>query len=136
MRTYHSGSGGLSKLTVGVIVVALGAGAAGVGGTSASAGATSTGANVTLGQQMAAQRGWTGSQWTCLNELWTRESGWNADAANPTSDARGIPQDINGWSDYAPGDASAQISWGLQYISGRYGTPCGAWAHETSEGWY
>ena len=33
-------------------------------------------------------------------------------------------------------DARAQISWGLAYVAGRYGTPCNAWDHETSYGWY
>lgn len=31
---------------------------------------------------------------------------------------------------------SQQISWGLNYISSRYGNPCGAWAHSQSTGWY
>lgn len=88
------------------------------------------------GERMAAAYGWTGGQWTCLNELWTRESNWNPWAANPTSDARGIPQNINGWSAYAPGDVTAQVRWGLAYIRGRYGTPCRAWAHETADNWY
>ena len=92
--------------------------------------------SVATGQRMAAAYGWTGTEWTCLNELWTRESGWNPYAANPTSDARGIPQDINGWSAYAPGDVTAQVRWGLAYIAGRYGTACSAWSHETSAGWY
>jgi hypothetical protein len=106
------------------------------GGTQVSAGATTTGANVDLGRQMAASYGWTGPQFNCLNWLWTRESGWNADAANPTSDARGIPQNINGWSAYAPGQPGPQIAWGLSYIQGRYGTPCTAWAHEEAANWY
>lgn len=92
--------------------------------------------SVATGQRMAAAYGWTGGQWTCLNELWTRESGWSAYAANPTSDARGIPQNINGWSAYAPGDVAGQVRWGLAYVKGRYGDPCTAWAHETSAGWY
>jgi hypothetical protein len=29
-----------------------------------------------------------------------------------------------------------QITWGLGYIAGRYGTPCGAWAHSELKGWY
>jgi hypothetical protein len=99
-------------------------------------GVSSAGANVTIGQQMAAARGWAGSQWACLDWLWTRESNWNAYAANPTSSARGIPQDINGWNDYPPGDVPKQVTWGLGYIAGRYGTPCAAWAHETQQGWY
>jgi hypothetical protein len=32
--------------------------------------------------------------------------------------------------------AATQIRWGLGYISGRYGTPCGAWSHSQSVGWY
>ena len=29
-----------------------------------------------------------------------------------------------------------QITWGLGYIEDRYGTPCGAWSHSQSVGWY
>src|ERR1035441_7332610 len=77
-----------------------------------------------VGQRMNSQARWTVTQWSCLDLLWTRESGWNAYAANPTSDARGIPQNINGWSSYSPGDVSAQVAWGLSYIRNRYGSPC------------
>ena len=98
-----------------------------------------SGGNEGLANSMAADApyGWTGSQTTCLDELWTRESGFDDEAANPTSDARGIAQNINGWSaDYEPGNASQQISWGLSYIAGRYGTPCNAWSHEEAANWY
>jgi hypothetical protein len=80
--------------------------------------------------------GWTQSQWPYELALWNQESGWNAYAANPTSNARGIPQNINGWSAYAPGDYKAQIRWGDAYISSRYGTPSNAWAHEKAFNWY
>jgi resuscitation-promoting factor RpfB len=97
-------------------------------------------ANEALANQMAASGyGWTGAQAVCLDELWTEESGFSAYAANPTSDARGIAQKISGWSaDYQPGNARQQVSWGLSYIAGRYGTPCVAWAHEksVSPNWY
>ncbi len=97
-------------------------------------------ANEALANSMATSGyGWTGSQITCLDELWTEESGFSADAANPTSDARGIPQNISGWSaGYQEGNAAQQIRWGLSYIAGRYGSPCAAWAHEksTSPNWY
>lgn len=97
-------------------------------------------ANEVLANRMAASGyGWHGTQLTCLDELWTEESGFSAWAANPTSDARGIPQKITGWSaSYQPGNARQQIAWGLDYISGRYGTPCAAWAHEKamSPNWY
>ena len=33
-------------------------------------------------------------------------------------------------------DPATQIRWGLAYVRDTYGTPCGAWAHETSDGWY
>ncbi|MEO6529525.1 MAG: transglycosylase, partial [Specibacter sp.] len=29
-----------------------------------------------------------------------------------------------------------QIRWGLGYIEERYGSPCGAWGHSESVGWY
>ncbi len=105
---------------------------------SATAPAAAGGSNEALANSMAASGyGWTGSQATCLDELWTRESGFNDEAANPTSDARGIAQNINGWSaDYQPGNASQQIAWGLSYLAGRYGSPCAAWSHEEAWSWY
>jgi peptidoglycan DL-endopeptidase CwlO len=33
-------------------------------------------------------------------------------------------------------NAATQIRWGLTYIHGRYGSPCGAWAHEEADNWY
>ncbi|WP_082096408.1 G5 domain-containing protein [Demequina gelatinilytica] len=95
-----------------------------------------------LGQQMAADiYGWSGDQWSCLDALWQRESGWNPNAHNPYSGAHGIPQALPGskmasaGSDWATNPAT-QIRWGLGYIKGRYGTPCGAWGHSQSKGWY
>lgn len=91
-----------------------------------------------LGQQMAAAYGWgSGAQWTDLNNIVMAESGWNPYAANPTSDARGIAQNINGWSsNYQEGNAPQQIQWLLQYIQQRYGTPSAAWAFHLQNGWY
>jgi hypothetical protein len=80
--------------------------------------------------------GWTQAQWPYELALWNQESGWNAYAANPTSNARGIPQNINGWSAYAPGDYQAQIRWGDSYIFQRYGNPANAWGHEKAFNWY
>jgi uncharacterized protein YabE (DUF348 family) len=94
-----------------------------------------------IGQQMAAARGWTGEEWTCLDLLWERESGWNHQAANPSSGAYGVPQALPGskmasaGSDWATNPAT-QIKWGLGYIADRYGTPCSAWGHSESVGWY
>ena len=106
------------------------------------------GGSVALGQQMAAQAGWTGSQWNCLDWLWTRESGWNRFAENPKSGAYGIAQALGhgptnqypaGPANPPTSDARTQIAWGLGYIANTpYGThtPCQAWAHEESAGWY
>ena len=91
-----------------------------------------------LGQQMAAAYGWTGAEWTALNNVAMRESGWNPNAQNPTSSAYGIAQNIGGAAGYgAYGTTPAgQIGWMLAYIKARYGDPIGAWAHELSAGWY
>jgi hypothetical protein len=80
-------------------------------------------------------------QFECLDALWTKESGWSHTAANPSSSAYGIPQALPGskmasaGADWATNPAT-QIRWGLGYIKARYGTPCGAWAHSQSSGWY
>ncbi|MGW3153711.1 C40 family peptidase [Streptomyces sp. NPDC001089] len=86
---------------------------------------------VKTGQRMAAEYGWTGSQWAALYKLWTNESGWRWWADNPTSDAYGIPQSLPGskmsseGSDWKTNPAT-QIAWGLKYIKGRYGNPSNA----------
>jgi hypothetical protein len=94
-----------------------------------------------VAEQLLGQFGWSGSQFSCLQPLWERESGWDVTAENPSSGAYGIPQALSGSSMASSGpdwqtDAATQIRWGLTYIHGRYGSPCGAWAHEEAEGWY
>lgn len=91
-----------------------------------------------LGQQLAAARGWTGNQWVCLDNLWTRESNWRVTASNSSTGAYGIPQALPG-SKMGPGwqtNAGTQIGWGLSYIGSRYGSPCNAWSFFTSHNWY
>jgi len=90
---------------------------------------------------MAAKYGWGGDQFGCLVSLWDKESGWNVNAYNASSGATGIPQALPGskmasaGSDWAT-NAATQISWGLGYIAGSYGTPCAAWSKSESVGWY
>ncbi|GAA3424786.1 aggregation-promoting factor C-terminal-like domain-containing protein [Streptosporangium sandarakinum] len=96
--------------------------------------------NRALGKQMLDARGW-GDQWGCLERLWTKESGWNERAMNRYSGAYGIPQSLPGSKMASAGgdwqtNPATQIAWGLGYIKGRYGTPCGAWAHSQATGWY
>ena len=90
---------------------------------------------------MLAARGWGDDQFSCLVSLWNKESGWNYLAYNRSSGATGIPQALPGSKMASAGadwqtNPATQISWGLGYISGRYGTPCGAWSHSQSTGWY
>lgn len=95
-----------------------------------------------IGASMAASRyGWGADQFSCLDALWTRESGWNPRATNPSSGAYGIPQALPGSKMSAYGadwrtNPVTQIEWGLAYIDGRYGSPCGAWNAFQSKGWY
>nr|WP_030441278.1 lytic transglycosylase domain-containing protein [Actinoplanes subtropicus] len=80
-------------------------------------------------------------QFPCLDKLWTRESGWNYKSTNSSSGAYGVPQAVPGkkmaafGSDWKTNPAT-QIKWGLDYIKNRYSTPCGAWSHSESTGWY
>lgn len=102
---------------------------------------SNSGSNRAIGRDLAATRGWTGDEWTCLNALWTRESGWRHTADNPNSSAYGIPQALPGskmssaGGDWASNPAT-QVKWGLGYISNRYGSPCKAWSHSERIGWY
>jgi hypothetical protein len=80
-------------------------------------------------------------QFGCLDSLWTRESNWNPAAHNSSSGAHGIPQSLPGSKMASAGpnwatDPATQITWGLGYIQDRYGSPCGAWGHSESHGWY
>jgi hypothetical protein len=101
----------------------------------------STGSNQALGYHLLIEFGFASDQWPYLNALWTRESGWNHLAKNPTSGAYGIPQSLPATKMAVVGsdwltNPETQIKWGLAYIAARYGTPQGAWAHETKFGWY
>ncbi|MFB9310129.1 hypothetical protein ACFFRL_13120 [Agromyces hippuratus] len=97
-------------------------------------------AQVIARDMMAARHGWGADQFGCLVELWNRESGWNVTAGSPDG-AYGIPQALPGSKMASAGadwqtSAATQISWGLGYVAGRYGTPCGAWAHFQANNWY
>jgi hypothetical protein len=94
-----------------------------------------------IAEAMLGQFGWSDGQFSCLDSLWTQESGWNVYAENPSSGAYGIPQALPGGKMASAGpdwqtDATTQITWGLGYIQSTYGSPCAAWAHEEADGWY
>lgn len=94
-----------------------------------------------IAYDMVLARGWDQAQYECLVALWNRESRWNVYAHNGSSGAYGIPQALPGSKMASAGadwetNPVTQITWGLGYIEGRYGTPCGAWEHSQRKGWY
>ncbi len=94
-----------------------------------------------IAYEMLQARGWGDDQFSCLVALWNKESHWNVYAHNGSSGAYGIPQALPGSKMASAGadwetNPATQITWGLGYITGRYGTPCGAWGHSQSSGWY
>ena len=102
--------------------------------------AQASGSPQQIATAMLGSYGWSSSEFGCLNELWTRESGWNPAAANP-SGAFGIPQALPGSKMASAGadwqtNPATQIRWGLGYIRDLYGSPCGAWDHELATGSY
>ncbi|WP_172192065.1 G5 domain-containing protein [Actinomyces faecalis] len=121
-------------------VVLVGTGTAATTAGLAAAGTDAASAQA-IARSMLSSYGWGDEQFSCLVNLWNRESNWNYRAQNPSSGAYGIPQSLPGskmasaGSDWSTNPAT-QITWGLGYISGRYGNPCGAWAHSQSVGWY
>jgi hypothetical protein len=84
--------------------------------------------------------GFSTNQFGCLNDIFSRESGWRYNAEN-ASGAYGIPQALPGSKMASAGpdwqtNPTTQIKWGLGYIKSRYGTPCKAWAAWQVQGWY
>lgn len=102
---------------------------------------TAGGARGIAADMAARTYGWGTEQFSCLDSLWERESGWSSTAANPSSGAYGIPQALPGSKMGAYGsdwrtNPVTQIQWGLAYIDSTYGSPCGAWDAFQSKGWY
>jgi hypothetical protein len=119
--------------------------ASGSSSSSGSSGASSppqpSGSPQQIASGMLGSFGWGQDQFGCLESLWNQESGWNPSASNPSSGAYGIPQALPGSKMASAGadwqtNPATQIRWGLGYIQGLYGSPCGAWGHEQSNGWY
>jgi hypothetical protein len=95
----------------------------------------------TLARALMPQYGMSSSEFSCLDDIWSQESGWNVHADNPTSSAYGIPQALPGSKMASAGpdwvnNAETQIKWGLGYIRARYGDACSAWSFKRAHGWY
>lgn len=105
-----------------------------------------------IGQSLLLEYGWE-NQWTALDTLWTKESGWQAGRLNHSSFACGIPQalpctkiysnfaqmeriTVNGKLFLKTPDAEKEIRWGLNYIKARYGTPTKALQFHRTHNWY
>ncbi len=94
-----------------------------------------------IAYNMLSSFGWSpGTYFSCLNNIYTRESGWRFNAEN-ASGAYGIPQALPGDKMATAGadwmtNPATQIKWGLGYIQSRYGDPCSAWSFWQAHGFY
>ena len=94
-----------------------------------------------IAYNMLSSFGWSPSTYfSCLNNIYTRESGWRYNAEN-ASGAYGIPQALPGSKMASAGadwmtNPATQIKWGLGYIQSRYGDPCSAWSFWQAHGYY
>jgi hypothetical protein len=100
-----------------------------------------------VARRMAMRRGYTPEEWRMLDYIIEHESGWNPNAANPTSSARGIPQAMmsvhfgENWQSNPAAqrflqNPRVQIRWLLDYIANRYGSVENAYRHKLETGWY
>lgn len=90
-------------------------------------------------QQMAARFGWgDGAEWSSLDKLIQGESGWNPQAANSSSSARGLFQKMTSIHGPLEPSVAGQALWGLNYIKGSYGDPINAYGKWSSRSphWY
>jgi hypothetical protein len=99
------------------------------------------GAKAVARQIIAQKYRWSDRQFTCLDNLWTKESHWNYKARNKTSGAHGIPQALPATKMEIVGtdwrtNPVTQLTWGLKYIEERYEYPCKAWNKSKRSNWY
>jgi hypothetical protein len=91
-------------------------------------------------------KGVSKKEWSCLDNLWKKESHFNPKALNMHSKAFGIAQFLpSTWGNYnltKTAEAQLQIKYGLHYIEKRYGSLsdpsgiCSAWEFHQRKGWY
>lgn len=80
-------------------------------------------------------------QFQCFSNIVNHESSWNYRASNAGSGAYGLVQALPGSKMASAGadwqtNPATQIKWGLNYMDGRYGSPCGAWSFWQANSWY
>ena len=86
-------------------------------------------------RKIAEQMGW-GKYWGDIDWLVNKESGWNPNAANPSSSARGLFQKMTSLHGPVEDTVEGQARWGLNYIKSAYGNPAAARAHHQRSNWY
>lgn len=86
---------------------------------------------------------WGTNMMAPLLKLWNGESGWRWNALNASSGAYGIPQALPATKMASAGpdwrtNPRTQMTWGLDYIASRYGSPANAWSQwlARSPHWY
>ncbi|MET8220005.1 transglycosylase SLT domain-containing protein [Streptomyces hirsutus] len=103
----------------------------------AQAATTATGSAQVTAQSMIGDS----AQYQCFSNIVQRESGWNHTATNASSGAYGLVQALpaskmaSAGSDWKTNPAT-QISWGIDYMNERYGSPCAAWDFWQANNWY
>ena len=118
-----------------------GGGSAGGGAATANVPPPNPGTAQSIAYNMMASFGFDPkTQFGCLDNIWSRESGWRWNAQN-ASGAYGIPQALPGSKMASSGadwqtNPATQINWGLGYIKSTYGSPCQAWAFWQANGYY
>lgn len=109
---------------------------------SSSSSSVGMGYNATPAQAQAIAKAIVPSgQYACFANIISRESSWNVHAVNPSSGAYGLAQALPGNKMATYGadwrnSATIQIKWALSYMTGRYGSPCAAWAFWQNHNWY
>lgn len=93
------------------------------------------------GAQSLARSRLSSAQYSCLSAVVDHESGWDHQAVNASSGAYGLFQALPGSKMASAGsdwrtNPLTQMRWGLSYMKGRYGSPCGAWNFWQKNGWY
>lgn len=74
-------------------------------------------------------------QFQCLDWVITKESGWDPHAVNKSSGAAGLGQELDhGYVNLD--DPRSQLVWTIDYMYGRYGSPCSAQAFWIVHHWY
>ncbi|KPI14435.1 Lytic transglycosylase catalytic [Actinobacteria bacterium OK074] len=102
--------------------------------------ATASVDSATEAQTIAKQLIPNATQYKAFSNIVSHESSWNVTAAN-ASGAYGLVQAKPGSKMASAGSdwqtsAKTQITWGLEYMNSRYGSPAAAWSFWQTHHWY